>query len=257
MRLFPARSQVYLVAGCLCAAAVACGIGVQRDFSSIPPGQVGFDDLCSLQDYFDTIDTRQAAEPTLVSAVDIEGQTGKQAVRGGKNRYAFETEFQLKHLRRILNQNWKRLPDELATAKRIDLEVHWSERSGVKRVVTDSDAEVIFGQQSFPLPYQICLSELLYGEPLYRQRREIFGLPLPSRPLLGDAGIGNAPGADAGTRPLTPGGATLAPAATAPAPAATPARTIPDAGSPDAAAAGRPERGHDAPPVFKTAPPAR
>ncbi|HEY7372611.1 MAG TPA: hypothetical protein VIF57_10665, partial [Polyangia bacterium] len=50
------------------------------------------------------------------------------------------------------------------------------------------------------LPYHVCLSELLYGEPLYRQRRTMWGLPLPNvaplaGPLVSDGGAGARDGA--------------------------------------------------------------
>ena len=35
------------------------------------------------------------------------------------------------------------------------------------------------GNQTWTLPYHVCLSELLYGEPLYRQRRVMWNLPGP------------------------------------------------------------------------------
>ena len=37
------------------ALATGCGTAVKRDLSGIPAGQVGFDDLCGVQDYFDEI----------------------------------------------------------------------------------------------------------------------------------------------------------------------------------------------------------
>src|SRR6266404_834556 len=92
--------------------AMACGIGIRRDLSAIPPGQVGFDDLCGLQEYFDTLEVKAAEPPRLVSSVDLESDA-KKSLRGGKALYAFESEFQLKHLRRILDNNWKRLPQEV------------------------------------------------------------------------------------------------------------------------------------------------
>jgi hypothetical protein len=179
--------------------AVACGIGIQRNYAAIPVGQVGFDDMCGLQDYFDTIEARMAQPPTMVSAVDIEADS-KKRIQGGKNRFAFESEFQLKHLRRVLNENWNRLPEKVASAERVDIEVHWSEKAGVRRVVTASDADLIIGSDSFPLPYHVCLSELLYGDPLYHQRREMLGLSLPYKSLLGDGGLA-APARDAGSAP--------------------------------------------------------
>ena len=120
------------------AIAAACGIGIRRDYSTIPAGQVGFDDLCGLQDYFDTIEAKLASPPALVNAVDIENQANER-IQGGKNRFAFETDFQLKQLRRVLDENWSRLPEQLAKADRVEVEVHWSAKAGVRRVVTDSE----------------------------------------------------------------------------------------------------------------------
>ncbi len=158
---------------------VACSIGIQRDLSAVPPGQVGFDDMCGLQDYFDALEIKTSPPPRMVSAVNLEGSSGGKVLQGGRERFAFESDFQLKHLRRVLAQNWKRLPDPVAKASAIEIEVKWSEKAGTKRVLTEQEAELSVGQESWALPYHICLSELLYGEPLYRQRRVMWNLPLP------------------------------------------------------------------------------
>jgi hypothetical protein len=51
--------------------------------------------------------------------------------------------------------------------------------------VTNEDAELTVGREQLSLPYHVCLSELLFGEPLYRQRRVSLGLgPLPSPPTI-------------------------------------------------------------------------
>jgi hypothetical protein len=160
----------------------SCSIGVSRDLSAIPPGQVGFDDMCGVQEYFDALEIKSSPPPRVVSALDLEGASGGKAIHGGRERFAFENELQLKTLRRVLNDNWRRLPDPVATAERIELEVKWSEKLGAKRVITDEPAELSIGQETWSLPYHVCLSELLYGEPLYRQRRIIWGLPLPGIP---------------------------------------------------------------------------
>ncbi len=183
---------------------VGCGIAVQRDLSAIPPGQVGFDDMCGLQEYFDALEIKTSPAPRVVTALDMEGQSGGKVLHGGMERYAFENDFQLRHLRRVLNENWRRLPEPIANATAIEIEVRWSEKAGAKRVVTDQPSELAVGGQSWPLPYHPCLSELLYGAPLYRQRREMWGLPLPGQipdggadadvpptsmgPLFGDGG---------------------------------------------------------------------
>ncbi|HEX3695873.1 MAG TPA: hypothetical protein VH374_10820 [Polyangia bacterium] len=174
-------------------AILACGVGIQRDLSAIPPGQIGFDDLCGLQGYFDALEVKAAKPPMLVSAVELENDA-KHPVHGGKALMAFSGDFQLKNLRRVLHENWKRLPDEVTTAKKIELEVSWTEKAGVRRVVTERDAEMIINRKLFYLPYHVCLSELLYGEPLYRQRREMLGLPLPPAPLPDGGAVSDGSG---------------------------------------------------------------
>lgn len=148
--------------------------------------------MCGLQDYFDALEIKSSPPPRVVSALDLEGENGGKHVRGGKERFAFENDFQLKHLRRILNENWRRLPESVASAPKIEIEVKWSEKAGTKRVITDQEAELDVGAETFTLPYHVCLSELLYGEPLYRQRRVMWGLPLPG------GAAPKAPATDAG-----------------------------------------------------------
>ena len=163
--------------------------------------------MCGLQEYFDALEIRTSPPPRIVSALDLEGMSGGKPVRGGKERFAFENDFLLKHLRRVLNENWRRLPETVDSASKIELEVKWSEKAGAKRVLTDQDAEMTIGAESYALPYHVCLSELLYGEPLYRQRRVMWGLPLPNipasaKPAAADGGAGARDGAtDAGRGP--------------------------------------------------------
>jgi len=168
---------------------VGCGIAVRRDLSAIPPGRVGFDDMCGLQDYFDALEIKTVPPPRLVSALDLEGSKDGKVVHGGQERYAFENEFLLTHLRRVLDDNWRRLPEPVPTATAVEIEVRWSEKAGAKRVVTDQPAELIIGKESWPLPYHPCLSELLYGAPLYAQRRQMWNLPLPAMGSGSDAGL--------------------------------------------------------------------
>ena len=198
-----ARSVGFLLVGVV-SMSIACSVAIRRDLSAIPPGQVGFDDMCGLQEYFDALEIRTSPAPRVVSALDLEGTSEGKRVRGGRERYAFENDFQLKHLRRLLNENWRRLPESVAAANKIELEVKWSEKVGTKRVITDEEAEMTIGKETFNLPYHVCLSELIYGEPLYRQRRVMWGLPLPGMPAAkvatdggagaGDGGAGAGPG---------------------------------------------------------------
>ena len=75
----------------------------------------------------------------------------------------------------MLDENWKDLPSRLGVAHHIEINVNWSERAGVRRVANNSDPELVVDGVAASLPYHVCLSELLFGEPLYRQRREMLG----------------------------------------------------------------------------------
>lgn len=162
----------------------ACGIAVRRDLSNTPPQHVIYDDMCRLQEYHDTMALKQAEPPQVVDTNELESTAGRRR-SGGRTTFAFETPFQLQMLRKVLRENWKRLPDDLAKSDRVAVNVRWSEKAGVRRVVTNESASLAYGRETHELPYHICLSELLFGAPLYQTRRELLGLsPLPSLPLL-------------------------------------------------------------------------
>jgi hypothetical protein len=203
-------------------AVVACGIAVKRDLSATPAGQVGFDDMCGLQDYFDSLEAKVSRPPAVSSSLDLEGggaDGGQRTVRGGRQNIVFEGDFLMKNVRRVLNENWTRLPESLATAKKVEFEVRWAERAGVKRLVTDQDPEMVIDGSSSYLPYHVCLSELLFGAPLYKQRQLLWGLPNPSAKIPLDLGLdGGAADASSTVIRATPDGG--APAGSAPTPTA-------------------------------------
>ncbi|HVX94959.1 MAG TPA: hypothetical protein VHK47_08615 [Polyangia bacterium] len=182
-----ARSR-FAIIFVLVAGAGACGVALKRDLSTIPQGQVGFDDLCGVQPYFDAIEAGTGTEPTVTSEIESEGTAestrGPKTVRSGRTQFLFETDFQLDEVFRVLDENWRRLPPGLDTTPAIELEVYWTERAGVKRVVADRDATLFFDGRSYPLPYNVCLSELLFGRALYAQRTVARGLrPTATKPL--------------------------------------------------------------------------
>jgi hypothetical protein len=193
-----ARSVGFLIVGVVGVSA-ACSIAIRRDLSAVPPGQVGFDDMCGLQEYFDALAIGTSPPPRVVSALDLEGMSEGKRVRGGRERFAFENDFQLKHVRRVLNENWRRLPEGVATANKIEIEVTWSEKAGTKRVATNKEAGLTIGEETVDLPYHVCLSELIYGEPLYRQRRVMWNLPLPGVTPAKSAADGAADARDGGS----------------------------------------------------------
>jgi hypothetical protein len=209
MHLTKPGRALFLLAVISLLAVTACGILIKRDLSATPQGQVGFDDMCGLQDYFDGLEAKVAKEPFVASSVDLEGGDGLKTVRGGKARFVFEGSYLLKHGKRVLTENWQKLPEEFDKADKFDIEVFWAEKAGVRRVVTNQPAELFIGNESFLLPYHVCLSELLYGAPLYKQRRALWGLPDPAATPLAtataDAGAPEAGAAatDGGAAPET------------------------------------------------------
>jgi hypothetical protein len=237
----PTVAWVAMGVGCL--SLVTCATGIKRDLSAVPVGQVGFDDLCGLQGYFDAIGLKNETPPELIDAADIEGRSKSGVVRGGRARFAFETDFQLATVRRVLDENWNDLPSRLGVAHQIQINVNWSERAGLRRVANNSDPELVVDGIATSLPYHVCLSELLFGEPLYRQRRELLGLgPQPPR----SPAFGGAPPADAGV-PSGPASLTSSSGVT-PSPSAASSSAAPAAGGPAEAASPKTDRPKTAPP---------
>jgi hypothetical protein len=168
------RTSLWASAGAL--AVVGCGIGIGRDLREVPAQTVVYDDICKVQDYFDALATKQINPPAVVSSSEIESSSATQPA-GGITTFAFEEPGQLQVLRRVLQENWKSLPNNLMQAPRVEVQVKWAEKAGVRRVVTTEDAQIGFAGTSSYLPYHVCLSELLFGAPLYRTRRDLLQLP--------------------------------------------------------------------------------
>jgi hypothetical protein len=181
--------------GLLCA---GCGIGIHRDLSGSQPQDVVFDDKCGLQEYFDALAGQGLSPPAEISGWNLSRDERGDAI-GGTVRFRFTGDFQLYYLRRTLTDNWKRLPPVLLGADPVDLEVRWAQRAGVRRVVTIADALITAGGDSWYLPYHVCLSDLLFGEDLYKTRRTFLHLP-PAAPSR----FARATGADAGALPSLP-----------------------------------------------------
>lgn len=200
-----------------------CGITIQRDLSAIKPGEVVFDDMCGLQTYFDGLHDSSIAPPREVFGTDLSGATAEKA-SGGKTRYRFETEFQLTHLRKVLTENWGQLPPEVAKAPAVDIEVEWSEKASVKRVVTTGPAVLGVSDKNYELPYHVCLSDLLFGEALYNTRRTVLQLPLPPKSPYSKKSASGAP-----VKPVVTTEAAVAAAVAGTTPAASPAEAVPAA----------------------------
>jgi hypothetical protein len=175
-----------------------CGIALRRDLAAVPPQSVVYDDMCGVQAYHDAIEAGQTKGPKVLRSTDLEKADGPRPM-GGMATFSFEEEASLTELRKVLSENWERLPPGLLDASRVEVEVQWAEKAGVRRVVTTRDAQISDGRVSYYLPYNVCLSELLYGAPLYKTRRDLLGLA-PTVPA-GTPPEGTPPGAGAPSLP--------------------------------------------------------
>ena len=87
MHLTKRTRRVFLVGLISSFVSVACGIAIKRDLTADPRrAQVGYDDMCGLQDYFDTLEAGLAKDPVVASSLDLEGGDGQKTIRGGKVR---------------------------------------------------------------------------------------------------------------------------------------------------------------------------
>jgi hypothetical protein len=195
MRQIMGKQGVFLWVASSSLLAAGCGMGVKRDLSETKPQIVIFDDVCGVQEYHDTLAMKKVDPPEVVSTNEIERTDGKHS-SGGKTTFAFEAPYQVQTMKRMLSDNWSRVPDDIMKATRIEVEVRWSEKAGVRRVVTGEDASISINGDplSRPLPYHVCLSELLFGEPLYKTRRSLLGLsPIASPEETAAAAAAAAP----------------------------------------------------------------
>jgi hypothetical protein len=117
----------------------------------------------------------------------------------------------------LLTTNWGRLPPEVEKASALDLEVRWAEKAGVKRVVTTEDAVLGLGSRDVSLPYHVCLSDLLFGEELYKTRRIVLELPPIERSKFSKRVEEQKPGPVIGLGPAVVGAPVPGPAPHAPA----------------------------------------
>jgi hypothetical protein len=185
------------VAALLAAALVGCAVGIRRDFGKTPPSEVIFDDKCSLQDYFDDLARGFDKQPALVRSDEIQTVDTDKTL-GGRSAYQFAEGSSLKPLRRLLAENWKPLPAEVANASQVEVEVRWCEKIGTRWVVNNENVEVHAAGKVFSLVPHPCITSFLFGKPLYERRRELLGLPslTPHPAESPDGGAADEPLAD-------------------------------------------------------------
>jgi hypothetical protein len=168
------------------------------------PSQVVYDDACKLQGYHDAIESKQQPPPTVVTSIEF-SRTLDSDPKGGIATFGFESPVELTLVRQFLSDNYRKLPRPLMEAPRVEIRVKWAEKAGVRRVVTEEDAQINYAGKTGYLPYHVCLSELFFGAPLYRTRRNLLGIALAPAPVVAvplvtgpaDAGVTVTPDAGA------------------------------------------------------------
>ncbi len=157
---------------------LACQVGVKRDLSKSTPNQVLMDDTCGLQDYFDEIASKAVDPPVLVHSEEIEN-VAKDQIMGGTSTYALGPGHSRATLRRLLDENWKPLPERVAKSERLELDVRWAEKASSRWVVTNEKWVLRADGEAYDMAFHPCLTSFLFGEKLYSLRREMLGLPAP------------------------------------------------------------------------------
>ena len=93
----PGRPQARgtgIAMGLAALALTSCAAGIKRDLSAVPVGQVGYDDLCGLQSYFDAIAARSEMAPEVIDAADIEGRSRSGLKRASPSSCRCPTVFE-------------------------------------------------------------------------------------------------------------------------------------------------------------------
>ena len=147
------------------------------------PSDVVFDDLCGLQEYFDALKDSSpgAALRDLRARHDRRREGG--APWAGASASASRTSSSSTTCASCSRTTGRRSRSRWPRPRAWSWRSAWSEKAGVARVVTNEEALLSVGPKTWALPYHVCLSDLLFGEPLYDSRRAMLNLPdpVPSR----------------------------------------------------------------------------
>src|SRR5215213_1077366 len=96
----PHNGWVAAVAASMSVLLVGCGIGIQRDLSTMKAPEVVYDDACGLQEYFDALKSPQVSPPSETFSQDF-SPDGAEKGTGGQTRFLFSSDFQMYYVRRL------------------------------------------------------------------------------------------------------------------------------------------------------------
>jgi hypothetical protein len=159
---------------------LSCGPSVRRDLGSIQQSAITFDDMCHLQDFFESRANSHAqpfqsrdeqSTETMREVRDEAGQMRRVAV--GEGTYILSSRTDRIRFRTLLRDEYRRLPTMGITANEAEVRVHafWWQAGGMRHVRAGTDLEISIGNNSWTLPPHPCVGEFLFGEPAYIMRR--------------------------------------------------------------------------------------
>lgn len=168
----------------LCALAVlaaSCGPAVRHDLGGVPQSAITFDDMCHLQDFFDQRVGAHAAPFRVVDELSTETSRVEADERGqmrpvvlGEGTYLITTRSDRVRFRRLLRDEYRRLPDEMGLTgaeAQVRVRVTWWQAGGIQRIRNDGNVVITRGDETWTLPPHPCVGEFLFGERAYVMRR--------------------------------------------------------------------------------------
>lgn len=161
-------------------AAAACGPSIRHDLGNVRQSAITYDDMCHLQDYFNQRIESRARPLRAVNELSTETSREERDDRGvmrpviiGEGTYVLATRTDRVRFRRLLREEYQRLPDMHITRaeESVEVKVNWWQAGGIRRVRSDSSIEITAGGDSVSLPPHPCVGEFLFGEPAYVMRQ--------------------------------------------------------------------------------------
>lgn len=197
-----------LAAVAVLALAASCGPTVRRDLTAMPQRQITYDDMCRLQAHFDQRAAAHAAPYRVIDEQSLETSRQAEDERGqmrpvvvGEGTYVIRDRTDRLALRRLLRQEYDRLPDLRALGREgeVRLHVHWWRSGTIRRLIPEEEIALLVNGESHELPHNPCVGEFLFGDEAYAMRRNVMSAErarahgeLP-REYLPDGGAAPAP----------------------------------------------------------------
>jgi len=164
-----------------------CGPASRRDFSGFPQRRITYEDMCSLQNFFDE---RNSSHGSIISATEAEDSTETQDTEPdengtmrravlGEGTYTIRDRRVRRRLRQLLSEEYERIPELTIGGQESDrsvkLRVGWWASGQMRRLRPDQEITVTDERgNTVNLPFNPCVGEFLFGSNVYALRRQFF-----------------------------------------------------------------------------------